>query len=86
MFLQGQAGLVQATQAGAASLSLNLTLPADGGTQALLPAGSPARAGPTSGGGGSTLAAGSSLTPQTRIYRWPFLPGMSKPPSVGNPG
>ena len=69
MLAQGQAGLVRATQAGAASLSLNLTLPADGGTQALMPAGIPARAGPTPGGGSSSLAIGSSLSTQTRIYR-----------------
>ena len=67
---QGQAGLVRATQAGAASLSLNLTLPADSGTQGLVPAGSPARAGPIPGGGSSTLATGSSLTSPIRIYRW----------------
>ena len=69
MLAQGQTGLVRATQAGAASLSLNLTLPADGGTQALVPAGSPARAGPLPGSGSSTLATGSSLSTQTRIYR-----------------
>ena len=69
MLAQGQTGLVRATQAGAASLSLNLTLPADSGTQALVPAGSPARAGPIPGSGSSTLATGSSLSTQTRIYR-----------------
>ena len=79
MRAQGQAGLVRATQAGAASLSLNLTLPADSRTQALVPAGSPARAGTIPGGGSSTLAIGSSLSPQTRIYRqfFPFERYMS---------
>ena len=86
MLAQGQAGLVRATQAGAASLSLNLTLPPDGGTQALAPAGSPARAGPIPGSGGSSLAIGSSLSPQTRIYRQSCLLNLHKPQAVGSPG
>lgn len=62
--MQAREGLVRATQAGTASLSLNLTLPVDGSTQQIVAAGSPARTGVS-----STLVAGNSLAPQTRIYR-----------------
>ena len=70
--MQAQEGLVRATQAGTASLSLNLTLPADAGTQQLVPVGSPAKPGL-----GSTLAAGSSLSSTTRIFRQVLSYGQS---------